>query len=112
MCAGPRAPAERSLSADHTGSQDPGEPEVDALRPALRPPAPGLTELPLPQTQGPMGSDSKQPLHVRRDCKHQKTERQDLETVWSPLDCWRQGDSESQRARSGNEREHECTLEV
>lgn len=40
MCAGPRAPAERSLSADHTGSQDPGEPEVDALRPALRPPAP------------------------------------------------------------------------
>lgn len=58
MCAGPRAPAERSLSADQTGSQDPGEPEVDALRPALRPPAPGLTELPLPQTQGPMGSDS------------------------------------------------------
>lgn len=44
MCAGPRAPAERSLSADHTGSQDPGEPEVDALRPALRPPAPGLTD--------------------------------------------------------------------
>lgn len=111
MCAGPRAPAERSLSADHTGSQDPGEPEVDALRPALRPPAPRAYGAASSANTGPHGI-RQQPLHVRRDCKHQKTERQDLETVWSPLDCWRQGDSESRRARSGNEREHECTLEV